>query len=67
MEYLIYLYEIQIEELTSTNKLEWHNQEIKRLIEVTFNPLVHNELERNITKAEETDLLLRFNKAVKRI
>ena len=30
-------------------------------------PVVHNELERNITKAEETDLLLRFNKAVERI
>ena len=67
VEYLIYLYKIQIKELKSTTKLEWHDQEIKRLIEVTFNPLVHNELERNITKAEETDLLLRFNKAVERI
>ena len=64
VEYLIYLYEIQIEELISTNKLEWHNQEIKRLIEVTFNPLVHNDLERTITKAEEVDLLLRFNEVV---
>ena len=64
VEYLIYLYKIQIEELISTTKLEWHNQEIKRLIEVTFNPLVHNDLERTITKAEEVDLLLRFNEVV---
>ena len=64
MEYLIYLYKIQIEKFRSTSKLEWHDQEIKRLIEVTFNPLVHNDLERTITKAEEADLLLRFNKAV---
>lgn len=67
VEYLIYLYKIQKEELISTTKLEWHDQEIKRLIEVTFNPLVHNDLERTITKAEETDLLLRFNKAVEKI
>ena len=57
VEYLIYLYKIQKEELINTTKLEWHDQEIKRLIEVTFNPLVHNDLERTITKAEEVDLL----------
>ena len=64
VEYLIYLYKIQIEELLNTTKLEWHDQEIKRLMEVTFNPLVHNDLQRTITKAEEEDLLVRFNKTV---
>ena len=64
VEYLIYLYKVQIEELISTTKLEWHDQEIKRLIEVTFNPSDHNDLERTITKAEESNLLLRFNKVV---
>ncbi len=64
VEYLIYLYKSQEEELKSTTKLEWHNQEIKRLIEVTFNPLGHKDLERTITKAEEADLLSRFNKIV---
>ena len=64
VEYLIYLYKVQIEELINTTKLEWHDQEIKRLIEVTFNPLAHNDLERSITKAEEADLLIRFNKVV---
>ena len=64
VEYLIHLYNVQLEELINTTKLEWHDQEIRRLIEVTFNPLVHNDLERTITKAEEVDLLLRFNKVV---
>ena len=64
VEYLIYLYKVQKEELINTNKLEWHDQEIKRLIEVTFNPLVRYDIERRITKAEEVNLLQRFNKAV---
>ena len=64
VEYLIYLYKAQAEQLNRTKKLEWHNQEIERLIEVTFNPQGHDDLERSITKAEETDLLLRFNKVV---
>ncbi len=64
VEYLIYLYRSQREELRSSAKLEWHNQEIKRLLEVTFNPPVHTDLERVITKAEEADLLHRFNKTV---
>ena len=67
VEYLIYLYKVQVEELINTTKLEWHDQEIRRLIEVTFNPLVHHDLERMITKAEEIDLLQRFNKAVEKI
>ena len=61
VEYLIYIYKAQEEQLKSETKLEWHNQEIKRLIDITFNPLVHEDLERTITKAEEADLLIRFN------
>jgi len=67
VEYLIYLYEVQTEELRKTAKLEWHDQEMKRLIEATFNPTFYDDLERTITKAEEADLLLRFNKAVEMI
>tara|TARA_B100001057_G_C22861373_1_gene954648 strand:+ start:2685 stop:3509 length:825 start_codon:yes stop_codon:yes gene_type:complete len=64
VEYLIYLYKVQKEELVNKTKLEWHDQEVKKLIEVTFNPLVHKDLERIITKAEETELLSKFNKTV---
>ncbi len=67
VEYLIYLYKAQKEELINTAKLEWHDQEIERLIDVIFNQTAHKELERSITKAEEADLLLRFNKTVETI
>ena len=67
VEYLIYLYKSQRAELIRENKLEWHNQEIKRLIEVTFNPLFDIDLERVISKAEESELLKGLNKTVERI
>ena len=67
VEYLIYLYKSQKAELLSTTKLEWHDQEIKRLVEVTFNPLFDNDTERLITKAEESELLKSLNKTVERI
>ena len=68
VEYLIYLYKTQKEELNSTNKLDWHNQEINRLLKIIFNPdLDLPVLERIITRAEEADLLLRFNKTIQSI
>ena len=67
VEYLIYLYEAQKEELKNKTKLEWHDQDIKRLIELTFNPLFDTDLERMITKSEESNLLVKFNKAVEKI
>ena len=68
VEYLIYLYMSQKEELSSTAKLVWHDQEIKKLLEVIFNPSsVHSDLERQITKAEEADLLSRFNQIINKI
>ncbi len=68
VEYLIYLYEAQKAVLTRNNKLKWHDQEIKRLLELTFNPhSIFTDLERTITKAEEADLLFRFNKIIETI
>ncbi len=67
VEYLIYLYKVQKEELINKTKLEWHDQDIKRLIEVTFNPSDYKDLERIITKAEEANLLSRFNNIVETI
>ena len=68
VEYLIYLYKTQKEKLSYETKLEWHDQEITKLLETTFNPpLINNDLERTISKAEETVLLARFNKAVEKI
>ena len=68
VEYLVYLYKNQKEALINTTKLEWHNQEINRLLKITFNPESDLPfLERTIPKAEEADLLLRFNKTVQMI
>ena len=68
VEYLIYLYKTQKEELNSTDKLDWHNQEINRLLKIIFNPDSDIPvLERIISRAEEADLLLRFNKTIQSI
>ena len=68
VEYLTYLYVAQKEELATTDKLGWHDQEIKKLLETIFNPSLHRtDLERTITKSEEIDLLSRFNETVNKI
>ena len=67
VEYLIHLYKAQKEKLISTPKLGWHDQEINRLLEVTFNPTIHKDIERIITRAEEADILFKFNNTVEKI
>ena len=63
VEYLIHLYKLQKEELSKTSKLDWLDQDIKRLSELTFNRRSHFvELERNISKAQEAEILYKFNK-----
>ncbi len=68
VEYLIHLYKEQRKELFKTSKLLWHNQDVEKLLKTTFNPLSNFlELERTITKAEEAEILRKFNKIVKEI
>ena len=68
VEYLIHLYVEQKEKLFKTSRLNWHNQDIERLIESTFNPLsTFIDLERTISKAQETELLNRLNQTVEEI
>ena len=65
LRYLIYLYKEQYLELSRTCKLDWLNEDIQKLISLTFNPnSVFWELERTLSKAQENDLLLRLNKIV---
>ena len=65
VEYLIHLYIEQVEELSTSSKLDWHNQEIQKLIKNTFNPTFEfEELRRIISKAEENELLYKFNNIV---
>ena len=68
VEYLIYLYESQIKELQHSNKLNWLNEDIERLIYLTFNKTNDPEdLKRCISKAEENSLLYEMNKFVEEI
>ena len=68
VEYLIYLYKQQKAELLGSSKLDWHNQDIERLIKITFNKIsTFIELERTITKAQEIELLSKMNKIVEDI
>ena len=65
VEYLIYLYEEQKEELSRTGKLVWHNEDIEKLIKTTFsNEYPFSDLSRSISKAEENTLLVKFNNLV---
>ena len=58
VEYLIYLYEDQVSELNNCTKIEWHNQDIERLIKNTFDPnSVNNEIPRTLPLSQENEFL----------
>ena len=68
VEYLIHLYIEQEKELSKSNKLDWFNQDIEKLIYSTFNESLNKmDLERSISKAEENDLLKKMNLFIERI
>ena len=68
VEYLIHLYEEQNEELLKSSKLNWHNQDIERLIRNTFSEFSpYKDLERTLTKAQETEILNKLNNIVEEI
>ena len=68
VEYLIHLYNHQIKEMNHSDKLEWHNQDIDQLIHNTFNEnLVGSEVSRSLTRAQENEILVQFNKVVEKI
>ena len=63
--YLIYLYKEQSKKLLKTSKLSWYEQDVKKLINNTFNPsIIFDDLERTLTKAQEIELLVKFNKII---
>lgn len=68
VEYLIHLYKIQFSALSKSSKLSWLYQDIKQLSYNIFNvPLTILELKRTISKAEEIQMLNRFNDIVEEI
>ncbi len=68
VEYLIPLYLEQKLELSNSNKIDWFNEDIERLIRLTFNPSQNfSETHRILSKTQETQLLMRFNDVIERI
>ena len=68
VEYLIHLYREQKKELIRSNKLDWHNEDIEKLIEITFSPLsIFNDINRIISKSHENELLYKLNARVESI
>ena len=68
VEYLIPIYELQVNSLLDSKKLEWLKQDISRLIRLTFNPdLSFINLERNIAKSKESELLIELNEIIQKI
>ena len=54
--------------MSKTSKLIWHDQDVQRLLDVTFgdsSPLT--ELERSMSKVQETDILNKFDMVVEEI
>ena len=68
VEYLIYLYGQQIEKLSLSSKLDWHNQDIEQLIKSTFKTQLEEITpNRTIPKSQETLILNKLNKKVQEI
>tara|TARA_Y100000816_G_scaffold284639_1_gene263206 strand:+ start:123 stop:911 length:789 start_codon:yes stop_codon:yes gene_type:complete len=68
VEYLIYLYELQVNELNKNKKIDWHRQDIDRLIKNTFNPnLMSTDIPRTLPLSQEKLLLFDFNEIVQTI
>lgn len=62
VEYLIYIYKDQKEELSSSMKCSWNKEETAMIIENIFSmPFNNLELSRTISKSEEILLLSKFN------
>lgn len=68
VEYLIYLYEGQVHELNKHKKIDWHGQDIDRLIRNTFNPYLMNaDIPRTLPLSQEKLILFNFNEIVQTI
>lgn len=68
VEYLIHLYSEQKKELDHSKKLDWFNEDIKKLINFTFSSDLNSvEPVRTLTKAQENELLINFNKVIEKI
>jgi len=54
----------QKESLTSSKKLEWHNEELEFISSKFFSPISNEDISIRLNKSEERNLLKRFNETV---
>ena len=65
VDFLIELFIEQNQSLKASNKLKWHNEELNFLLSRIFSPIEHDEdINTGLTKAEEKNLLNKFNDIV---
>ena len=65
VDFLIEIFMEQKQALTVSNKLEWHNEELDFLSSRIFSPIAYDEdINIGLTKAEEKNLLNKFNDIV---
>ena len=68
VEYLPHIYLKQRHELIKSNKLDWYNEDINKLIETSFNTnFILKVPLRSVPKSEENNLLSEFNNIIKEI
>jgi len=68
VEYLIHIYEEQITHLSKTEKLDWMNEDINKIILTAISPPQDNfELKRKISKDREDSILFMFNSSIEEI
>ena len=68
VEYLTHLYKFQKAQLSKSSKLDWHDQDVRRLLDFTFGKDSNfSEIDRIISKSDEDLILSKFNQAVQEI
>ncbi len=68
VEYLIHLYNLQKSELSKSSKLCWHDQDVKRLLKLSFEAdSPFTDLERVVSKVQEAEILSKFNSLIEEI
>ena len=68
VEYLPHIYLKQRHEMIKANKIDWHNEDINKIIATSANPefTIKNSV-RSLSKSEESSLLNEFNIIIKKV
>lgn len=68
VEYLLHLFKEQINEMRYSKKLEWHNQDLDKLILNVFDDkLIRTDISRSLPRSQENEILFEFNRVVEKV